>query len=275
MRDIFTHKITTPEHWYMLMMPTVYSKDEVAYDKIVGDQVVTPTYDPHCVNDVSGGCEPIRIVSAERLAETDTGPAETHKIAEVLMNNPKTAQYVIEEETWDCIWDELIVKGKGLKTVKDRPNSEQEYNFSAEMLEEMIHELDRLITKYSSNDWNAKVVANDLVGLLQEHRVLLQTELSEVTSGARVLTKHDFLGPTERKKMKIEAIEKELANTLVDKNNIAEEARRHLANEVNADYSQFYRQVELKLLDDRRSNIKANVFKDVEGNEKTVRGNAN
>lgn len=105
--------------------------------------------------------------------------------------------------------------------------------------------------------------------LLQEHRGLLQTELSEVTLGARVLTKHDFLGPTERKKMKIEAIEKELANTLVDKNNIAEEARtRHLANEVNADYSQFYRQVELKLLDDRRSNIKANVLKDVEGNEK-------
>jgi hypothetical protein len=56
MRDIFTHKITTPEHWYMLMMPTVYGKDDVAYDKIVGDQVVTPTYDPHCVNDVSGSC---------------------------------------------------------------------------------------------------------------------------------------------------------------------------------------------------------------------------
>lgn len=147
MRDIFTHKITTPEHWYMLMMPTVYGKDDVAYDKIVGDQVVTPTYDPHCVNDVSGSCQPIRIFSAERLVETDTGPAETYKIAEVLMNNPKTAQYVIEEETWDCIWDELIVKGKGLKTVKDRPNSEQEYSFSAEMLEEMISELDRLITK--------------------------------------------------------------------------------------------------------------------------------
>jgi hypothetical protein len=31
--------------------------------------------------------------------------------------------------------------------VKDRPNSEQEYSFSAEMLEEMISELDRLITK--------------------------------------------------------------------------------------------------------------------------------
>jgi len=127
---------------------------------------------------VSGGCEPIRVISAERLLETDTGPAETHKIAEVLMNNPKMAQYVIEEETWDCVWDELIKKGKGLKTVNDRPHAEQEYSFSAEMLQEMVHELDRLITKYSSSDWNTKVVANDLVDLLQEHLVLIQVKLS-------------------------------------------------------------------------------------------------
>ena len=26
LRDIFSHKITTPEHWNMLMMPTVYPK---------------------------------------------------------------------------------------------------------------------------------------------------------------------------------------------------------------------------------------------------------
>ena len=63
--------------------------------------------------------------------------------------------------------------------------------------------------------------------LLQEHHGLLQTELSEVTIGARVLTKHDFLGPTERKKMKIDAIEKELDNTLVDKYYVVEKARGH------------------------------------------------
>ena len=116
------------------------------------------------------------------------------------------------------------------------------------------------------------MVANDLMDLLQELRGLLQIELREVTSGTRVLTKHDFLGPTERKKMRFEAIEKGLSNTLIDKHNIAEEAsRRHLANEDEVDYSQFYRQVELKLLDDRRSNIKANVFKDVDGNGNGLR----
>jgi len=274
MRDIFTHKITTPEHWYMLMMPTVYSRDEVAYDKIVGDQVVTPNYDPHCVNDVSGGCVPIKIISAERLVKSETGPAETRKIAEVLINNPKMAQYVIEEEAWDCVWEELIMNRKGLKTVHDRPTTEEEYNFSAEMLEEMVHELDRLITKYSSSDWNTKPVANDLVDLLQEHLDLIQVELDEVNSGNRVLTDHDFLGPTERKKLKIEAIEKKLSNTLVEKADIAAQARRHLmkkAEEDQKDYSDFFRQVEKKLLDDRRTKIKANVFEDEDERRKLSR----
>ena len=274
MRDIFTHKITTPEHWYMLMMPTVYSRDEVAYDKIVGDQVVTPNYDPHCVNDVSGGCVPIRIISAERLVKSETGPAETRKIAEVLINNPKMAQYVIEEEAWDCVWEELIMNRKGLKNVHDRPTTEEEYNFSAEMLEEMVHELDRLITKYSSSDWNTKPVANDLVDLLQEHLDLIQVELDEVNSGNRVLTDHDFLGPAERKKLKIEAIEKKLSNTLVEKADIAAQARRHLmekAEEDQKDYSDFFRQVEKKLLDDRRTKIKANVFEDEDERRKLSR----
>lgn len=58
---------------------------------------------------------------------------------------------------WDCIWRELIQNGKGLKTVVDRVDStltEADYNFSAEMLQEMLTELDRLIAKYSSSDWN-------------------------------------------------------------------------------------------------------------------------
>lgn len=43
MRDMFTHKITTPEHWDMLMMPTVYHLWELEYDRVVGnDTVVTP-----------------------------------------------------------------------------------------------------------------------------------------------------------------------------------------------------------------------------------------
>ena len=35
MRDMFTHRITTPEHWKMLMMPIVYTKAEMDISIIV------------------------------------------------------------------------------------------------------------------------------------------------------------------------------------------------------------------------------------------------
>jgi len=203
MRDIFTHKITTPEHRNMLMMPTVYTRAELNYDLVVGaDTVVTPSYDPHCANgDVSDGCEPAAVISAEKLRDYTEGPAETAKIAKVLLKDERTGQYVIAEETWNCIWEELIPRGQGLKTVYDRPGFvESDYNFSVEMLEEMITELDRLITKYSGSDWNTKDTANRIVELLGEHRDLIQTELDEVNSGVRQLTGKDFLGPKERRR---------------------------------------------------------------------------
>ena len=76
LRDIFTHKITTQKHWDMLTVPTAYSKEEVAYDVVVGnDTVVSPTYDPHCLNDVSGECHPVQVIIAERLVKAATGPA--------------------------------------------------------------------------------------------------------------------------------------------------------------------------------------------------------
>ena len=56
------------------------------------------------------------------------------------------------------------------------------------MLEEMISQLDRLITKYSSPEWNSKATANRLVQLLVEHRALVQVELNQVNSGMRQLT---------------------------------------------------------------------------------------
>jgi hypothetical protein len=94
LRDIFTHKITTPHHWNMLMMPTVYTRWEVDYDLVVGaNTVVTPSYDPHCANgDVSGGCEPVAVLSAEKLIDPTVGPAETTKIANILKNDSRTGQ---------------------------------------------------------------------------------------------------------------------------------------------------------------------------------------
>jgi len=202
MRDMFTSKITTPEHWNMLMQQTRYTVEEMDYDLIVGpDTIVAPTRDPHCVNDVTNGCKPIEVISAEKLVDRATGGAESRKLAKVLQNSAGFEDWLIEEEAWECIWEELIIKKKGIKTFIDREGvEERDYNFSEEMLRKMIAELTRLITKYGNNEEYANLsTAIYLVQLLSEHRALIQIELNEVLSGVRKLKDSDFLGPTMRK----------------------------------------------------------------------------
>ena len=180
MRDMFTHKITTPEHWNMIMMPTVYTRAELEYDRIVGpDTVVTPSYDPHCITDMPGGCEPVLIISGERLVDHTTGPAEGLKLANIIEG--KAGMSVIGDEARHCIWEELIIRKKGLKTFIDREGyGEYEYNFPKYQLELMVVELNRLITKYESPAWSSKKTAQDLVDLLIWHRGLIQEEIDEM-----------------------------------------------------------------------------------------------
>ena len=140
------------------------------------------------------------VISSDKLMDYTDGPAETTKIAETLMNNPEISQFLKNREAWNCIWDQVIVQRKGGRTVLDRPSfAEDGYTFQPHMLQEMISELDRLITKYGSDEWNGKTTANRLVGLLTEHRGLIQTELDEVNSGIRKLQRGD-LGPKVRRK---------------------------------------------------------------------------
>jgi hypothetical protein len=98
---IVTLANTVPLHRYLtvLMMPFNFKREQLDYDLVVGaDTVVTPIYDPHCTNgDVTLGCEPIAIVSAEKLLDYNAGPAETTKIAQALMGHDKISQYVIGE----------------------------------------------------------------------------------------------------------------------------------------------------------------------------------
>ena len=186
------------------------------------------------------GCEPVAVISAENLRDYTRGPAETALIASVLKRDSRIGDYVIEQETWDCIWSELIENGKGLKTVYDRPGFvESDYNFSAEMLEEMIHELDRLITKYSASPWNAKTTANKLVSLITEHRALVQEELDDVLAGRRVLTEKDFLGPKERERRRLAS---------------------DLAKDGEEDYSRYFFDMDRKLLELRRMDMRKSQY---------------
>ena len=80
-------------------------------------------------------------------------------------------------QAWECVWTELIVNKKGVKTFIDREGlREESYGFSHEMLNEMWHELDRLITKYDDNEDER---AQDLVELLREHQTLLDITPTE------------------------------------------------------------------------------------------------
>ena len=191
----------------MLMHPYNYSLDELDYNNAVGpDTVVEPSYHSHCTNgDISGGCKPVAVISVDKLLDQTEGPDETAAIANALMTSPKMSPYVIDPEAWNCLWEELIVNRKGALTVQDRPNpySAQEYGFSAEMLQAMRSELDRLIVKYSSSEWSTLSTANRLVELLTWHRDVIQVEEDELYSGRRVLTTKDFLGPKEREKIRL------------------------------------------------------------------------
>lgn len=145
------------------------------------------------------------MISAERLVDPSTGPEEAAKLARAIQDKPGISDYLIEEDKWSCIWEELILNKKGAKTFLDRKDIDpDEYNFSEEMLDEMIHEVDRLINKYSNAEWQVKPTAQDLVSALQEHKVALLEELIEVQSGERVLKINDFLGPKTRRKMRLE-----------------------------------------------------------------------
>ena len=155
------------------------------------------TVDPNCQK-ISGGCEPAILISIDKLRDYSDGPSETTIIGDYLLTNRDVADYVIDRECWNCIWEEIMDRNKGPKTFKDR-KEQDDPNFSAFMLEEMIFELDRMVTKYSTTEWAADENAIRLVSLLSEHLVMLESELDIVNSGRRTLTTRDVFGPHEQR----------------------------------------------------------------------------
>jgi hypothetical protein len=95
------------------------------------------------------------------------------------------SDYLIEEDSLDCLWEELIVNKKGAKTFLDHGMDTKNCNFSEEMTDLMLEEVNRLIDKYSLSPWNSKQTANDLVSILKEDKVALEEELIEVQVGSK------------------------------------------------------------------------------------------
>jgi hypothetical protein len=152
--------------------------------------------DPKC-NNITNSCRPVNIISADKLRDFTDGPAETEIIGNILMTNEKMSKWVINQEAWDCIWDKVIDKNEGPMTFDDRDIS-LDPSFSQAMIEAMMEEVTRLLTKYSADPWTDDANANRLVFLLSEHLPLLQTELDELISGRRTLSQKDIFMPGER-----------------------------------------------------------------------------
>ena len=206
----------------------------------------------------------MEIISPDRLLDHAHGPDETEKIARALLRDSKTGDHVIAQQAWPCIWEELVVHRKGPKTIYQRPgkgeiayitcfklisylchklndrqcttsskilsgyvSEDNEKNFSVEMLQEMMTELNRLITKYNGSDWRSKPTAGVLVELLMEHAFYLQAEINEVKSGRRKLATKAFLGPRTRDRRRLRLEEKEHPKT----NGTSSEARDYAAGD--------------------------------------------
>jgi len=266
MRDVFTHKLTTAEHWNDIMLKPFYTQAQLDYDKYVFDESeVTPSYDPHCADgDISGGCKPVAILSADKLGNYTTGKAETSAIASALTIG-QTGQYVIAPEAWDCIWEELILNKKGPHIASDRPGYDkikglEGYNFSYEMVENMIAELDRLITKYSNPQWSTKPTANRLVEILSEHHALLEIELAEVQSGARRLKRKDILGPQTRSNL---ARKRDLKHP--------EKANEELDPAKKKKKTRYFIALEQKRFENKRRDVKGTRARKMDANGNTVK----
>ena len=107
----------------------------------------------------------------------------------------------------------------------------------------MIDEVDRLIVKYSEAEWQELKTAEDLVGMLQEHKVSLLQEVLEVESGERVLKDTDFLGPATRRKMQLEKLRKSVAAGEKEEDEDTAELRDLMA----PDYREFFDKLEEKM----------------------------
>ena len=180
LRDIMTHRLTTKSHWERQMQPSEYTESELAFQDFVGNIEVPMTYDEHCLNEVPGGCEPVVVVSGDRLIDLVDGPSEIEKVGLALEGRKNID--VISREARACIWNEVVVNRKGVRTLLDRGGnlSPNAYGFTADHLQQMIDELTRLRDKYSAPGWIEKQISKDLVSILEQDMTNIQVELDDM-----------------------------------------------------------------------------------------------
>lgn len=169
LRDSSTNDIISQTHWGMLREPLAWTQSQVEAqheaDVLAG---ITPTYDAHC-QQITGGCAPIAVIDADAVVNSILGPQESRRIALLLNNTAGVKNYLIDEDAWECIWEELIVNDKNPGYTR-LEYIEGHYHLAPELLLAMNHEIIRLTTKYGGEEWEGNEVAARLVDILNIHR---------------------------------------------------------------------------------------------------------
>jgi len=168
LRDILTNDLTTAEHFKHTTQPLLYGEAELASEQASLGVVSPPEYDEHCVSNIND-CKPVAIASFEKMVEKETGPEEVGRFVAALEGKPGIS--VIEEEARGCVWEQLMVQGKGTeKTFKNRKGpAKNDFGFRPKEMRKIQEELERLRNKYSSGDWTNDPLAQSLVGYLDDY----------------------------------------------------------------------------------------------------------
>jgi hypothetical protein len=181
LRDILTNDLTTSEHFEHTTQPLLYGEAELVAEQVSLGVVSPPEYDKHCVSNMED-CKPVAIASFEKMIEKETGCEEVDRFLAALEG--KAGMSVIEREARECVWEELIVLGKGNeKTFQNRKGpAKNDFGFRPPEMRKIQAELQRLREKYStSEDWINDPIAQSLVGYLDEYIAENGEELKFVT----------------------------------------------------------------------------------------------
>lgn len=121
-----------------------------------------------------------------------------------------------------------------------------------------------MIEKYTSDIepdyWYSKQISKDLIELLVQHRSTILIEIEEVKAGTRKLKKLDFLGPKEREERKKSEKLEVLAKILKEKGAAAHaRALSDFEAKEKQDYSEFFNDLNTKILDHRVNSHKKEV----------------
>jgi len=133
--------------------------------------------DAHCVYELA--CDPKAVISYEKLRNTETGPDEAKKIADLL--DGKLGMNVLDEEARPCIWQKTMEEPSKAPNDDSRDSDETnhrlEYPFTKQQMLLIEEKVIECKTKYSGAKWISNPLAQDIVRNMDEYYLDIHSEI--------------------------------------------------------------------------------------------------